>query len=61
MVSPCSHRLKIKNRAIDTCMALSSLISLPNSSGYSSVLYSKRGNQAQELHCKNDMYIISLL
>ena len=38
MVSPCSHRLKVKNRAIDTCMALLNLISLSNSSGYSSVL-----------------------
>ena len=25
MVSPCSHRLKVKNRAIDTCMPLISL------------------------------------
>ena len=35
---PYSHRLKVKNRAIDTCMALSGLISLSNSSRYSSVL-----------------------
>ena len=35
MVSPCSHRLKVKNRAIDTCMAFLSLISLSNSSAYS--------------------------
>ena len=37
-VSPCSHGLKVKNRAIDTCMALLNLINLPNSSGYSSVI-----------------------
>ena len=42
MVSPCSHRLKVKNRAIDTCMALLNLISLSNSSGYSSVLHTVR-------------------
>ena len=62
MANPCSHRLQVKNRAIDTCMAFFSLISLSDSSGYSSVLHSKRGNQAQGLHHRNDMYVlISLL
>ena len=42
MISPCSHRLKVKNRAIDTCMVLLNLISLSNSTGYSSVLRKKR-------------------
>ena len=45
-----------------TRMAFFSLISLSDSSGYSSVLHSKRGNQAQGLHHRNDMYVlISLL
>ena len=42
MVSPCSHRLKVKNRAIDTCIALLNLTTLSNSSGYSSVLHTER-------------------
>ena len=58
MASPGSHRLQVNNRAIDTCMAFFSLISLSDSSGNSSVLHSKRGNQAQGLNYRNDMYIL---
>ena len=38
LVSPCSHGLKVKNRASDTCMALLNLIDLSKSSGDSSVI-----------------------
>ena len=58
MASPGSHRLQVNNRAIDTCMAFFSLIGLSDSSGNSSVLHSKRGNQAQGLNYRNDMYIL---